>query len=223
MYRMLDDNEMNMVHFVDHIPSRGNPNIVMINEFGLYHCIFSSRSIKAKEFQNKVFHDILPSIRMYGAYIDPDTRDKLNNNPNYINDLNTRISELENRPHNKLMYTLVDKTRYPFNSYENMKKCLLDSGEDITVATLAKILCNAGYPTGEHKLYEELRNDGFLIKYGHDYNMPYQNLVTSGLIKIVKNPDYDPDNGGKYYGLTITPKGVEFFINHYISKLNNVQ
>ena len=37
MYRMLDDNEMNMVHFVDHIPSRGNPNIVMINEFGLYH------------------------------------------------------------------------------------------------------------------------------------------------------------------------------------------
>ena len=220
MYRMLNENEKG-AHKVSTLG--GMQNIVIINEPGVYRCIFNSRSPRAVEFQNKVFYDILPSIRQYGAYIDPDTRAQLQQDPNYINNLVNKITELENKPHNKLMYTLVDKTQYPFNSYENMKKCLLDSEEDITVATLAKILCNSGYPTGEHKLYEELRNDGFLIKYGPDYNMPYQNLVTSGLIKIVKNSNYDPDNGGKYYGLMITPKGVEFFINHFVSKLNNVQ
>jgi len=110
MYRMLSSNEMNTVHKVDRIPSRGNPNIIMINEPGLYRCIFNSRSPRAVEFQNKVFYDILPSIRRYGAYIDPETRAQLDSNPNIIHDLNTRITELENQPKpNKQMYVLVDE------------------------------------------------------------------------------------------------------------------
>ena len=85
-----------------------DPTITVINEYGLYKILFSSRNPNAVQFQNKVFYDILPSIRQYGAYIDPETRAQLDANPNLIHDLNARITELENQSKpNKQMYVLV--------------------------------------------------------------------------------------------------------------------
>ena len=40
----------------------------VVNEPGLYRLIFASRVPKAKEFQRKVYHEILPSIRKTGSY-----------------------------------------------------------------------------------------------------------------------------------------------------------
>ena len=107
MYRMLLNNEKG-AHKV-RTPG-GLQDIVTINESGIYRCIFNSRSPRAVEFQNKVFYDILPSIRRYGAYIDPETRAQLDANPNLIHDLTSRIAELENRPKpNVQMYVLNEK------------------------------------------------------------------------------------------------------------------
>lgn len=105
MYRLLLDNEKG-VHKVDTI--RGLRDIVVINEPGVYRCVFNSRSPRAVEFQNKVFYEVLPSIRQFGAYIDPETRAQLDSNPNIVHDLNARITELENQPKpKKQMYSLV--------------------------------------------------------------------------------------------------------------------
>jgi prophage antirepressor-like protein len=48
----------------------GNQNIIMINEAGLYNLIFKSEKPEAKDFKRWVTHDVLPSIRQYGFYID---------------------------------------------------------------------------------------------------------------------------------------------------------
>lgn len=45
--------------------------VVLINEPGLYSLILRSRKPKAKEFKRWVTHEVLPTIRKTGAYIDP--------------------------------------------------------------------------------------------------------------------------------------------------------
>lgn len=42
--------------------------INIISEPGLYRLVFASRKKKAKEFQRKVYHEVLPNIREYGYY-----------------------------------------------------------------------------------------------------------------------------------------------------------
>ena len=47
---------------------RGNPNMVVINESGLYSLILSSKLPRAKEFKHWVTSEILTSIRKTGSY-----------------------------------------------------------------------------------------------------------------------------------------------------------
>ena len=63
----LDDDEKNTVHQTDGI--RGNPNMTIINESGLYKVILRSDKPEAKKFTRWVTHEVLPSIRKMGGYI----------------------------------------------------------------------------------------------------------------------------------------------------------
>lgn len=53
--------------------NRGNPNMTIINESGLYSLVLSSKLPTAKEFKRWVTSEILPSIRRHGAYMTPET------------------------------------------------------------------------------------------------------------------------------------------------------
>ena len=48
----------------------GKQNITVINESGVYALIFSSKLAKAKEFKRWVTHDVLPTIRKTGGYVE---------------------------------------------------------------------------------------------------------------------------------------------------------
>lgn len=64
----LDDDEKGY----DIIVSLGGPQrMAIINEPGLYSLILRSRKPQAKEFKRWVTHEVLPTIRKTGAYIDP--------------------------------------------------------------------------------------------------------------------------------------------------------
>ena len=94
MYRMLDPREKG-IRIVDTLG--GNQEIVTINEYGIYRLIMLSRRPEAIEFQNWLYYQVLPSIRRYGAYIDLQTRQALEANPNAIRDLNQQIAQLEDQ------------------------------------------------------------------------------------------------------------------------------
>lgn len=51
--------------------SRGNDQVNVVNESGLYSLILGSRKPEAKAFKRWVTHEVLPSIRKNGYYIDP--------------------------------------------------------------------------------------------------------------------------------------------------------
>lgn len=48
-----------------------NRKMNIINEYGLYNLVLSSRKAEAKAFKRWVTHDVLPSIRKHGAYMTP--------------------------------------------------------------------------------------------------------------------------------------------------------
>ena len=62
----LDDDEKNTLILNE--GNRGNPNVNVVNEPGLYRLIFASRKPEAKNFQRWIYHEVLPSIRKTGSY-----------------------------------------------------------------------------------------------------------------------------------------------------------
>ena len=58
----LDDDERSKLN----LGRQGEANVV--NEYGLYSLVLSSRKPEAKEFKRWITHDVLPSLRKYGTY-----------------------------------------------------------------------------------------------------------------------------------------------------------
>lgn len=57
---------------------------VLINESGLYSLVLSSKLPSAKEFKRWVTSEVLPSIRQHGAYMTPETIEKVITDPDFI-------------------------------------------------------------------------------------------------------------------------------------------
>ena len=66
--RRLDADEKNTV-LIEHGNRRGNPNVTIINESGLYSLIFRSRKEAAQRFKKWITSVVIPSIRQNGGYI----------------------------------------------------------------------------------------------------------------------------------------------------------
>ena len=61
----------------------GKQKMTTINEYGLYTLVLSSRKKEAKAFKRWITHEVIPSIRKYGAYATSDTIDKIIADPEY--------------------------------------------------------------------------------------------------------------------------------------------
>lgn len=83
----LDEDEKNTVILND--GNRGNPNMAIINESGLYSLALSSRKPEAKAFKRWITHEVLPSIRKHGMY----AMDELLDNPDIAIEALTRLKE----------------------------------------------------------------------------------------------------------------------------------
>lgn len=94
------------------------------------------------------------------------------------------------------------------------------SNTNILVGELAKILKQNGVDTGQNRLFEWLRENGYLIKRkGTDYNMPTQRSIDLGLFDIKESVHLD-SNGVNVITKTpkVTGKGQQYFINKFLSK-----
>lgn len=63
----------------------------IINESGLYSLILSSKLPTAQKFKRWVTSEVLPSIRKYGAYMTPETIEKVLYNPEFIINLASQL------------------------------------------------------------------------------------------------------------------------------------
>ena len=91
------------------------------------------------------------------------------------------------------------------------------SHTSILIGDLAKLLKQNGYETGQKRLFEQLRQEGFLIKSGSSKNMPTQKAMELELFEVKETSITNPDGSVRITKTTkVTGKGQQYFINHYL-------
>jgi anti-repressor protein len=205
----------------------GTQQITIVNEAGLYSLLFNmqpqkkstisedefySRVEGLKRFKRWITHEVLPIIRKHGAYMTDDVLEKTLNDPDYIIGVITALKDEKQKRIVAEQQIQMDKPKVIFADAVSASKTSILIGE------LAKILKQNGYHTGQNRLYEELREKGYLIRRkGTDYNSPTQRAMELGLFEVKETAVTHSDGHVTVSKTTkVTGKGQQYFINKFL-------
>ena len=93
------------------------------------------------------------------------------------------------------------------------------SDRSILIAELAKILRQNGVEIGQNRLFEWLRNNGYLCSKGEYYNQPTQRAMDMELFEIKKTSITKPDGSVLITCTTkVSGRGQVYFVNKFLSR-----
>lgn len=93
------------------------------------------------------------------------------------------------------------------------------SKTSILIGELAKLLRQNGVEIGQRRLFEWLRNNGYLMKSGESCNMPTQKSMERGLFEIKEGSHISSDGSVRITKTTkVTGKGQQYFINLFLAE-----
>ena len=93
------------------------------------------------------------------------------------------------------------------------------SETSILVGDLAKLICQNGYQIGQKRLFEWLRQNGYLMKCGSSRNMPTQRYLEQGLFEVKESNVQNPDGSIRITRTTkITGRGQLYFVNKFLGR-----
>ena len=88
------------------------------------------------------------------------------------------------------------------------------SKTSILVGELAKIICQNGYQIGQKRLFQWLRENGYLMK---ATNLPTQRYIEQGLFEIKESTIQTPDGAVRITKTTkVTGKGQIYFVDKFL-------
>ena len=185
---------------------------LFLTESGLYEVLMQSRKPIAKAFKKEV-KEILKSVRKHGAYMTDRTLEEALANPDFGIKLLTKLKE-EKEARKKLEEKIEeDKPKVLFAD------AVSSSNTSILIGDLAKILKQNGYNTGQKRLFEILRDEGFLMKSGSSRNMPTQKAMEMKLFEVKETTINNPDGSIRITKTTkVTGVGQRYFINYFLAK-----
>ena len=183
-----------------------------ISEPDFYTLAIKANNPTAEKFQYWVTHEVLPTIRKYGAYMTDEKAFEVVHNSNGLADLLQQASE---------------QLRAKDVQIEQMKpKALFAdavsvSKTTILVSELAKILRQNGVSIGANRLFAWMRENGYLIsRKGTDWNMPTQRSMELGLFNIKETTITHSDGHTTISKTTkVTGKGQQYFINKFLKDI----
>src|SRR5690606_39351231 len=92
------------------------------------------------------------------------------------------------------------------------------SQDSVLVADLAKLLKQNGIDTGEQRLFRWMRENGYLIKSGSEYNMPTQRSMELKLFEVRVSTRQGSDGTPRIQRTPkVTGKGQLYFMNKFLS------
>lgn len=125
----------------------------------------------------------------------------------------------------KQLKTLMDKNQVLVEENTQMKPkavfadAVSASEESILVGQLAKLIKQNGYNVGQNKLFEWMREHGYLIKSGSRRNQPTQRSMEMQLFEVKERAVANPDGSTRLTLTTkVTGKGQVYFVNKFLSK-----
>jgi anti-repressor protein len=186
----------------------GAQNMTVINESGLYSLVLSSKLPSAKKFKRWVTSEVLPAIRKTGAYD--------------IHKDSYMITDPVERARKWIEEETIRKEQAAKIEEMTPKALFADSvsasKNTILIGELAKILRGNGINIGQNRLFQWMRENGYLInRKGSDWNMPTQRAMDLGLFKV-KETVINHSDGTTSISKTVkvTGKGQTYFVNKFL-------
>lgn len=179
----------------------------IVNESGLYALIFGSKLDTAKKFKRWVTSEILPSIRKTGGYIAG--QETMTDAELMAKALLVAQKQIEER--NRQIEQMQPKALFA--------DAVTASETSILVGDLAKLICQNGVKIGQKRLFQWLRDNGYLIKQkGASWNMPTQRSAEMKLFEV-KETTITHSDGHVSVNKTVkvTGKGQVYFINKFLN------
>ena len=191
----------------------GKQAMTLINESGLYSLVLQSKLPKAKKFKHWVTSEVLPTIRKHGAYMTPETIEKVLLNPDAIIKICTQLKE--ERAKRQAAESELEEAR-PARIFA---AAVADSPKSILIRGLAGFLKQNGVDIGQNRLFAWMRENGFLVKSGSEKNMPTQRAMDMGLFRI-KEGTYINGSGENVTTRTVkvTGRGQVYFVNKFLGQ-----
>ncbi len=185
----------------------------LINESGLYSLVLLSKMPRAKQFKRWVTAEILPTIRKTGGYVasedtfletympyaTEETKALFKTQLQHIRQLNQKIK--------------ADAPKVLFAD------AVSASQTSILVGDLAKLLKQNGVNIGARRLFEWMRQNGYLMRKGEARNMPTQRSMEAGLFEVKETTITNGDGSVRITRTTkVTGKGQQFFVNKFLKE-----
>ena len=178
---------------------------ILINESGLYGLILSSKLPNAKKFKHWVTAEVLPVLRKTGRYSlqQPQGKELL------------ALAVLEAQKTTEEQTAQIEEMK-PKAIFAD---AVATSHTSILIGDLAKILKQNGVETGQKRLFEWLRENGYLSKRkGTEWNSPTQKSMNLGLFEVKETTAMNPDGSVRINKTTkVTGKGQQYFINKFLN------
>lgn len=199
----------------------GMQNVTIINEPGLYSLVLGSRKPEAKAFKRWITHDVIPAIRKTGGYIAGEERmsdDELLSQALIVaqRKLEQRTAELS------AAHDALNEAHAELDAAQPkviFADAVAAAQSSVLIGDLAKMLRQNGIEMGQKRLFEWLRNNGYLMKSGESYNMPTQKAMERQLFEIKVGTYINPDGSVRVTKTTkVSGKGQQYFINLFLSE-----
>jgi len=182
-----------------------------VNEPGLYSLVLGSRKPEAKAFKRWITHEVIPAIRRHGMYATPETAEQILNNPDFL------IKTLETLKQERAARIAAEEKTRADAPKVLFADSVAQAESDILIGELAKLLKQNGVETGQNRLYERLRKDGYIMK---NSTIPTQKAMEAGLFRVIERTIAQPNGTTRITATTkVTGKGQIYFVNKYAKQV----
>ena len=178
----------------------------------VYRLGFKASNEVAQKFQAVLADEVLPAIRRHGAYMTDQALERAITEPDFLIKLATNLKEEKEKRLEAERQIEADRPKVTFANAVNVSK------DGMLLGMLAKLLHQNGVDIGQKRLFQWMRDKGYLMKNGTDKNMPTQKARELGLFKVKERAIDNPDGSVRLTRTTlVTGKGQEYFINKFLS------
>ena len=205
------------VDSINTLTNGGEQMMLFVNEKNLYKVIMRSDKPQAEPFQDWVCGDVLPSIRKHGMYATEATVESMLNDPeNAILMLQAYQKERKERLAAQQQVEKLEAQAIEDKPKVIYADAVQGSTSSCLIGELAKMIAQNGFPIGEKRLFQWLRDNHYLCSYGERFNQPYQQYIEQGLFTMKQNV-FSVDGEMRTRNTTkVTGKGQIYFINKFI-------
>ncbi len=178
----------------------------------VYRLGFKASNEAAQRFQAVLADEVIPAIRKHGAYMTGDALKKAITEPDFLIGLANELKKEKAARLAAEQQIEADRPKVTFANAVNVSK------DGMLIGMLAKILHQNGVDMGQKRLFQWMREKGYLMKSGADKNMPTQRAREMGLFKVKERAIDNPDGSVRLTRTTlVTGKGQQYFINKLLA------